>query len=562
MRKQQQPTPESVFKEYDRGGTFNSQIHLNDIVEQNENFYNDKQWEGVQANGLTTPQINYAKRALLFAVTTTISDNIHMQASPLAVAPNQDEAERVAQIVTNEFESIFEYNKIPSLIRAYARDSAVDGDGCLFTYWDPDVQTGQPVPGAITTEIIDNTRVFFGNPNESRAQKQPYIIIEKQMMVEDVRDYAEELDAPQDEIDLIQADSYGERNTPSRATDGRVTVLLRMWRNKETGTIWACECSKNVMLRKSWDLKIRRYPITWFSWESIKDCYHGQAMMTGMIDNQKAINKLYAMVITSISQSAFPKTVYDKTRIHSWTNQVGAAIGINGGDVSQAAKILEPAQISPQVSQFIDSFINYSQAVKGATSVALGDTRPDNTSAIVALQKAASAPNEITKQNLYTSVEEYGQICLEFMTEYYGVRVIKESKPSQPIATAQVESFDFSSLRATPMLIKLDVGASSYYNETMIQATLDNLLRMNNPEFDLVDYIERTPSDRFPQKQAWLDKTKLNRQMAAQMPSMLSQTMGRGNPMNANTEVAPQPTPIPETAGFSKLQREIIGQGA
>jgi hypothetical protein len=560
--KQKAPTQDSVFIEYEKGKSFNEQIHLDDIVEQNENFYNDKQWEGVQANGLTTPQISYSKRTLLFAVATTISDNIHMQASTLAVAPDQDEAERVAQIVTNEFESIFEYNKIPSTIREYARDSAVDGDGCIFTYWDPDVQTGQMVPGAITSEIIDNTRVFFGNPNERHAQKQPYIIIEKQELLDDIKYSAEKNGVSNDNISQIQPDSNGARNTPSRLTDGKCTVLLRLWKSRDTGTIWACECVRNVMIRKPWDLKIRRYPITWFNWESIKDCYHGQAMMTGMIDNQKAVNKLYAMVITSISQSAFPKTVYDKTRIHSWNNQVGAAIGINGGDVSQAAKILEPAQISPQVSQFIDSFINYSQSVKGATKVALGDTRPDNTSAIVALQKAASAPNEITKQNLYASIEEYGQICLEFMIEYYGIRIIKKAKiPAenqmmQEQTQEKVDLFDFSSLRKTPMLIKLDVGASSYYNEAMTQTTLDNLLRVNNPEFSIVDYIERIPSDRFPQKQAWLDKTKLNEQMQMQM-----QQQQQGNPMNPNMPVTGQAAPIPQGAGFSQLQREIVKQG-
>lgn len=559
--KQKLPTPESVFKEYDSGLGFNSQIHLNDIVEQNNNFYNDKQWEGVQANGLSTPQINYAKQTLLFAVTTTISDNVHMQASPLAIAPNQSEAERIAQIVTNEFEYIFEYNKIPYLLRQYAKNAAVDGDGCLFTYWDGDVETGQAIKGAITTEVIDNTRVFFGNPNESRVQKQPYIVIERQEMLDDVKYRAEEHGVSEADIDMIRADSDGARNAPSRMTDGRVTVLLRLWKNRETGTVWACECVKGVMIRKPWDLKIRLYPLTWFNWESIKDCYHGQAMMTGMIDNQKAINKLVAMILTSIAQSAFPKTVYDGTRVEKWTNQVGAAIKINGGDVNQVAKIIEPAQISPQVSQFVDAVIEYSRSVKGATSVALGDSRPDNTSAIVALQKAASAPNEITKQNLYTSVEELGQIYLEFMTEYYGVRIIKSVQLPQiqtmsGVTAIQTEVFDFTTLRNTPMLIKLDVGASSYYNETMTQMTLDNLIRLNNAEFDILDYIERIPADRFPQKQAWIEKTKQNRAAMSSIPPDAIQ--GGSTPQDA--EITPQATPIPQTAGFSQLQREIAQQ--
>lgn len=542
------PTPESVFKEYDSGLGFNNQIHLNEIVEQNENFFIDKQWEGVQTNGNSTPTMNYCKRTVSFSVATILSDNIKMQASPFAIAPDQDEAERVAGIVTNEFEAIFKFNKINGLLRKFARNAAVDGDGCLFTYWDPDVETGQMVKGAIRTEVIDNTRVFFGNPNESDPQRQPSIIVERQEMLEDVKWRAKEEGVPERDLDLIMTDNDGGRNAPSRYTDGRCTVLLRLWRDKETKTIWGCECVKNVMIRKPWDLKIRLYPIIWLNWDYIKDCYHGQAMMTGMVDNQKFINKLYALYEKSLSSTAFPKIVFDRTRIPGgkWTNQVGVAIGANG-DVNSIATTISGAQMSADVPNFINSTIEYSQSFKGATSVALGDTRPDNTSAIVALQKAASAPNEITKHNLYDAVEELGQIYLEFMTEYYGQRIIGNTVDDMGFSL--VDWFDFSTLRERPMLIKLDVGASSYYNETLVQATLDNMLRMNNPEFDIVDYVERLPSDRFPQKQAWMEKTQQMRQMMMQGP-------GEGAP--AGAELTPQETPIPTGGGFGKLQREII----
>ena len=541
-RKQSVPTPESVFREYDAGIGFNSRINLNELVEQNENFFVDKQWEGVATNGNSTPVMNYCKRTVSFSVATILSDNIKMQASPFAIAPDQDEAERVAGLVTNEFEAIFEFNKINGLLRRFARNAAVDGDGCLFTYWDAAVETGQPVKGAIRTEVLDNTRVFFGNPNENDPQKQPSILIERQEMLEEVWHRAATQGVSEGEIDLILADSEGARNAPSRYTDGRCTVLLRLWRNRETGTIWACECLKNVMLRKPWDLKIRLYPLVWLNWDEVKDCYHGQAMMTGMVDNQKFINKLYALYEKSLSTTAFPKVVYDKNRISGgkWTNQVGVAIATNG-DVNNVATTINGAQMSADVPRFIDSTIEYSQAFKGATSVALGDARPDNTSAIVALQKAAAAPNEITKQDLYDKVEDLGQIYREFMAEYYGRRIIKSTRDE--MGNSVVEAFDFSTLGDRPMLVKLDVGASSYYNETLVQATLDNMLRMNNPAFDILDYVERLPADRFPQKQAWLEKTR-------QMHSMMQASPKMGAPSGAGLSA--------EGAGLGMLQHEIL----
>ena len=78
-----------------------------------------------------------------------------------------------------------------------------------------------------------------------------------------------------------------------------------------------------------------------------------------LIPNQIFINKLFAMSMISLMTTAYPKIVYDKTRVPKWDNRVGAAIGINGGDVNSVAKIIDPAQISPQIAQFIQLAIDY-----------------------------------------------------------------------------------------------------------------------------------------------------------------------------------------------------------
>ena len=67
----------------------------------------------------------------------------------------------------------------------------------------------------------------------------------------------------------------------------------------------------------------------------------------GMVDNQKFINKLYALYEKSLSSTAFPKIVFDRTRIPGgkWTNQVGVAIGANG-DVNSIATTISGAQMS------------------------------------------------------------------------------------------------------------------------------------------------------------------------------------------------------------------------
>ena len=551
------PDAESIFNEYEKGKGFNNQINLDDTVETNENFFIGKQWEGVQSNGLPTPVFNFLKRVVLFQVASNLSDNIKMQASPLSIASNQAFMEMAGDLISAEFEALFEQNKISSLLREYMRNAAVDGDGCLYTYWDADVDMGQTVKGAITTEIIENTRVLFGNPNERRAQRQPYIIIESREMLDSVKDRAQDNGVA--DLDLIQTDTSA-INAPSRMSDNRVTVLLRMWKDRKTGHIWACEAVRGVIIREPWDMEIKLYPITWLNWDYIQDCYHGQAMITGLIPNQIFVNKTFAMVQLSLMQSAFPKTVYDKTRISKWSNQVGTAIGVNGGDMNQIAKIIEPAQVSPQIAQFIDSTINYTQSFLGASDASLGDARPDNTSAIVALQRASSVPSELTKQNLYQSVEDLGHIYLEFIISNYGKRTVKAPATDTPnvpspnglinpnsAAPATIE-FDFGTLKDTPMSLKLDVGASSYWSEIASMQTLDNMLMQN--KIDTVDYLERVPPGYIPKKQELIDKL-TKAQTAPQIPQG-----GGSNPISPNNS----PTPIPIGAGNGTLQREVLNK--
>ncbi|MGE4485353.1 MAG: hypothetical protein AB7C97_09630, partial [Oscillospiraceae bacterium] len=340
-----------VWLDYEKGLKFNNAINLNDTVETNENFFIGKQWEGVESNGLPTPVFNFLKRVTLFQVASITSDNIKMQTSPLAAAANDEALSRMTDIVNAEFDSLFELNKISIMLREFMRNAAVDSDGCTYTYWDPEAETGQAAKGAIITEIVENTRVFFGNPNDRHVQKQPYIIIARREMAEDVRERAGHNGLGGEGI---RPDSDDRNNNMDALVDDKVTVLLKLWKDRKTGTIHGCECTRSAMVREEWDLGLKRYPITWLNWDYVQDCYHGQALMTGLIPNQIFINKLFAMSMISLMTTAYPKIIYDRTRIPKWTNQVGAVIGVNGGNINTAAKIIDPAAISPQISQFIE----------------------------------------------------------------------------------------------------------------------------------------------------------------------------------------------------------------
>ena len=219
------------------------------------------------------------------------------------------------------------------------------------------------------------------------------------------------------------------------------------------------------------------------------------------------------MVMRSLQTTAFPKIIYDKTKIPHWDGGVGRAIGVNGGDMNSIAKVMDPASVSPQISQFIDAAINYTQRFMGSTDVALGDGRPDNTSAIVALQRASNAPLELVKRNMYQAVEDLGRIYLDMMRAYYGTRLVQTQifRSELPLRMELQQAdmpteFDFSVLEELPLQLKLDVGASSFWSEITSIQTLDNLLMQNR--ISLEDYLERIPEGYVSRKQELIDKIK------------------------------------------------------
>lgn len=552
-----------IYAQFQKGIDFNNRIELNDTVEANENFFIGRQWEGVNSNGLPKPVFNFLKRITLHQVANVTSDNIALYASPLSAAPDDGELSEIVTMVNNEFAALMEHNRIPNLTREYLRNAAVDGDGCTYSYWDPDVQVGKGIKGTVRTEVIENTRVLFGNPNRRDVQSQPWIIIYRRDFVDAVKDYAKD---HKGDYENVKPDDDENNSRFESYSDNRCTVILRLRRDKKTKTIWACEVTRDAVIRKEWDLGIRLYPITWINWDYVQDNYHGQALITGLIPNQVFVNKLFAMSMISMMTSAYPKVVYDKTRISSWTNQVGAAIGVNGGDMNSVARIIDPAQISPQISQFIEAAIDYTQTFTGATAAALGDTRPDNTSAIIALQRASSIPAEITKQNLYQSIEDLGRIYLEFMGEYYGTRPVdvpaKDVMDPEMMSFAGVpenqrivQDFDFSVLKDVPMQMKLDVGASAYWSEIASTQTLDNLLQQG--KIDLVDYLERLPDGYVSKRQELIDKYSVPapEEMPEEVPEETS-LRGMGQIVNTGAQ-----TPIPTGRGYSELQRKVNETG-
>lgn len=566
-RKFKIPTHEEVWKRFEKGYGFNEQIGLYDQVTVNENFFIGNQWEGVEANGLPTPTYNMFKRVINFQVSTITSENLVIRAIPMASTSRlkMRELERIAEIVSQQFAAIVKRNSIVAKNREFLRNAAVTGDGCMHFYFDPTIENGQDVKGEIVAEIIDNLRVMFGNPNCRDVQRQPFIIIYRREMVDEVQYKAEQYKEAGlcdiEDIESIKPDSDKFQNKYDSFTDDKVTVVTYYFRNRDTGTIWCIEATEQGILREAYDTEYTLYPLIWINWDYIRDCYHGQAMVTGLLANQKFINKMFALVGISLLTTAFPKIIYDQNRIRRWDGSVGTAVGVQG-NVTDVAKVLDGASISPQIAQFIELSFDKTHSLLGASDVAMGDSRPDNTSAIIALQRAANTPMELTKQNDHQCLKDAGRIWLDIMSVRYGTRMVEMAMDMDEIGEQPlgmnlpeqdfVQPFDFSQLKQIQLTIEQEVGASSYWSEMASMQTLDNLL-MNHlitPE----QYIERLPNGYISKKQELLAD------LRAASSGVAPATQPDGG-TNLSVETTSNAIPVQGGSGNGTLQRALNKEG-
>lgn len=520
MRTGEKPTAQSVWDEYQRGERYNNAVELYDKVNRNENFMIGKQWEGVNAPDLPKPVLNIAKRVTAYFISMIVSDDVGV-----SVTPYGSDMEPFAKALEAEVSRVIELDDMRPKNREIVRNAAVDGDGFLYFYFDPDAPGGMDARGRIRSEVVDNTRVMFGNPYSSDLQGQPYILISQRRQAGAVRDEASANGVPEWERDRIEpdedADRYGEdKGDP----DDLVTVVIRLWKDKD-GDVWAMKSTQDVVVRKAWNLKYKRYPLAVMRWDKIKNSYHGQAAMTEIIPNQIQINQLFGMAIQSVKTNAFPRIFYDMSKIHNWTNRVGQAIGVSGNPNEAVASNFRGADMSAQVVQIIDSLTQKTMEFMGASDSALGNVKPDNTSAIIAVQKAAAMPLELQRMEFYRFFEDCVRVMVDIITTDYAPRPVRVETEDG----AEVEQYiDYTMYDSANLDLKVDVGAASYWSELMQIQTLDNLFEKGILN-DAVMYLEGIPDQYIKGKNKIIAKLKERQQMAEeQAAAQMGATPGGG----------------------------------
>ena len=501
---------------YESGIRYNNALYGSDknyyeTIDANIAFANGDQWRNVVADGLPKPVFNIIKRVKQFKIASLKTDNIAISISPMeyrpqSMEPSMQQKVRDTDLANAEIKNILENINFDYLSRTLLGDGFDTGDFCLHWYFDKDEQpfkqSNPDIKGIIKAEIIDATNVMFGNPNTRKVEKQPYILIIGRDLVKNLRDEYKKYNKD-DGWTYIEADNdtqyqMGDNGKVEVDADGYSKAIYVIKYFKQNGKVYAHKFVRNRYIYENRNTGLDYYPVAFNNWEEVKGSYHGRAETTGIIPNQIAINKMFAMVIYHLMLTAFPTAVYDADRIENWTNEIGAQIpvtNLNGDNIKSIAGYLEPATMSSQIMTAIETAMQYTKETLGVGDVSLGNVTMNNATAIIAIQKSAAVPLENVKASYYEFVEDCGRIMIDMMATYYGIRpVVVESDLGRT-----TEMFDFKILKGMWLHIKTDVGSASYFSEIASLQTLDNLL--NNGLIEFVEYLKRVPDELIPQKQ-------------------------------------------------------------
>nr|WP_300129920.1 hypothetical protein [uncultured Butyricicoccus sp.] len=488
-----------VQTEYSRGQAYNIGLDLYNQVKKNERFYLGDQWSGLKVKSFTSVTLNFLRRVLAYFQSMIVSDDIAVQILPFRKLENR---QQLGQIYEKAIERVMERTKLKAMLRESLRDAAVDGDSLIYFYFDPEEPSGQAwALGDIKAELVMNTNVIFANSYSRDLQSQPYLLIIRRRTVRQAQEEAKARGiADWQQITSESADGYiGE---DKQQDDTLCTEIVRFWKVHGIDGkkhVYVQRVTGKVITEHAKDTGLSLYPAAWWSWVERRNCYHGVSPLTEVIPTQIAVNQLWTAVTRYVQSAAFPKIVYNRNLFpNGFDTNPGKAVAVMG-DVREAqTAVIGGVTLPPQIISTIDSLMQKAMEMMGISDSALGNVRPDNQAAIVAVQEAAAAPLALQKLAFYQFVEDCVRVMVDMMRTYYGVReLVVEQDVDDPMTgetnKQQIPTMlDFGALDLDVTEINVDIGEASYWSRIMQLQTADNLFAKGFYN-KMSDYLKSLP---------------------------------------------------------------------
>ena len=496
-----------TWEQYEAGRAIKRKLRLDETVWRNECFYRGEQWGEDTPPSLPRPVFNVVRRVTDYLISTVAGGNLSVtyteEGVPLGLSA--DEVQRSVALLNRHVSYRWEACRMDRLVYRLLLDAALSGDGVLYCYWDPKARGAGAFAGDIRTVNWSNTQLFCADMNRADIQSQEYLILAGRESIGALRREARAAGLSAEACKKIRPDSYecaADRVAPPPELEGeneaKATVLTKFW--KQDGVVWFERSTAEVVLRRVKTAQ-RLYPVAYFNWMPRRGCFHGTAPVTAMIPNQKYINRAYAMVMKHMTDTAFSKVIYDKSRIPEWSGEVGQAVAAVGGNLSDAVQVVGTGQLQDGYMALIENAISATKEMMGATDTALGSAQAHNTSAILALQEASRTAVQQVSAAYLQCIEDVVSIWADMMCACYN-----ERRPLSLGAASKGEIgyLDFALLRRVALCAKVEVGNISRYSASGTQSTLDRLL--DGGHITLRQYLECLPSGILPMRARLLEE--------------------------------------------------------
>ncbi len=522
-----------IFDQYRRAASYKASLGTRGLYEQsriNERFYIGDQWYGARCGdtkplvrynvikrigdykmaqiGGTPLAVNYSAAGVAVTAATQAEADARREmwrAGTAVGAPALSPDAHTALVMT----ALSDYHRataervgLDALKNTALRRAFISGTGLLYTYWDPDIPTGQyadeartlPIRGDIRCEVLDVENVYFGDPAVADVQAQPWIILAARRPVSAVIRDARRAGMSEDAIAAIRPDE-GETD-PDEPKATVLTKLYKQYAPDGTYRVMAVVTVEGTVVRPPFDIGIRMYPLAAFRWETHGDNAYGESEVTHLIQNQIAINRAVTAGANAVMMMGMPIMVVNEDVVPvAVTNDPGQIIPVNGAeDLHNALRYVAPADFAPQFEGLVSSMIENTLTQSGANDAALGDARPDNASAILALQDAARIPLKLLQHRFYAFMEDIARIWAEFWVCLYGRRTLQVSDA----AGVWYFPFDAAAVRDTVIRATVDVGPAGMWSELQSRQTLDSLLQAG--VLTPLQYLERLPRGTLPRQ--------------------------------------------------------------
>ncbi len=490
----------NTWKQYEAGKAYKRRIGFYENGRRNERFYRGEQWEST-GKELPKPVFNVVRRVVDYLVCTVASDRYRLiytdENLPFLPENEVKIVQKALDLMSDNAAYRWSRNRMDKLLYALLRDAAIYGDAVAYCYWD----NAAPGGGDIAVQAVDAANIYAADMNKPDIQGQDYIILSGRARVSALRAEAlacgvSERDAKRilpDETEGTGAGDFASRELEDE--DGKATYLVKFYRD-DGCVVYEKSTRECVICRQKTECRL--YPVAHFCWGTVKNAFHGASVVSEMIPNQKFINKAYGMVMKHMTDTAFSKVVYDKSRIPEWTNEVGEAIAVVGApNVSDAVSVVETGKLQNGYLDLISSAISSTKELMGATETALGNTVPNNTSAILALREASKISLGQIESAFSACIEDIANIWADMMCAYYtDARLLPTGE--------RAEKVDFSRLRRSLIRARVDVRESAQYSTATTLSLLDKLL--DGGYIDARSYLESLPDGIFPARKAILER--------------------------------------------------------